>query len=134
MRWVTGLAAGASLCVALLAVGYGLDGINDWHEARVVVLAELRAVEAKPGHPNRDNVMISAREQLDAMDVGVWENSVISVLVLAVAVGAFVPLWRRALPSCGAVSLAALVAVTAAVLIAALLVLVVILSPSLMRG
>jgi len=133
MRWLQGLAAGICMGIAVLAAAYGLDGINTWHEARVVVLAELRVIEGNPGHPNRDNIMKSAREQLDAMDRGVWENSLISALALAIAIGAFVPLWRRAVLSFSAVRLAALVAVTAA-LPPALLFLIVILSAGVIRG
>ena len=134
MRWLTGLGAGVALCIVLLAVAHGLDGINDWHEARAVVLAELRVVQGDPGHPKRDDIMKDARERLDTMDAGAWKEGAISALALAIAIGAFVPLWRRAVRSFGALRLMALVAGTAAVLISALVVLFVILSGGLMRG
>lgn len=134
MRWLMGLAAGLCLCIALLAVAYVLDGINDWHEARAVFLAELRVVGGDPGHPNRDSIMASAREQIDVMDLDVWKNSVLGALVLAIAIGAFLPLWVRAVRSFGAVRLATLVAVTTSALISVLVLLVVVLSAGLIRG
>ena len=134
MRWVTGVAAGIFAGIAVLAAIYGLNKANDWHEHRVVVLGHLAVLEGDPGYPNRDDNIRSEREQVDILDREARNSVLASALALALATGAFVPLWRRAVRSFGAVRLGVLVVVTAAALLAVLGFAVVLLSAGAIRG
>jgi hypothetical protein len=134
MRWLTGVAAGIFAGIAILAAIYGLNKANDWHEHRVVVLGHLAVLEGDPGYPNRDDNIRSEREQVDILDREARNSVLASAFALVLAVGAFVPLWRRAVRSFGAVRLGVLVLVTAAVLLAVLGFALVLLSAGAIRG
>lgn len=134
MRWLTAVAAGICAAVALLATAYGVNQLNDRHAHREVMLGHLAAMEADPGYPNRDASIRSEREQLEILESRTKKNVVISAFALALAIAFFVPLWRRAARSFGALRLAMLVALTAAVFVAALGVLIVTLSAGAIRG
>lgn len=133
MRWLTAVAAGICAAVALLATAYGVNQLNDRHAHREVMLGHLAAMEADPGYPNRDASIRSEREQLEILESR-KKNVVISAFALALAIAFFVPLWRRAARSFGALRLAMLVALTAAVFVAALGLLIVTLSAGAIRG
>ena len=134
MRWLTGVAAGFFAGIAVLAALYGLNEANDWHEHRVVVLGHLAVIEGDPGYPNRDANLRSEREQIDVLDREVRKSSLISAIALVLSIGGFVPLWRKAARSFGAARLAALVVVTAIVLLSALALAVVMISAGTIRG
>jgi hypothetical protein len=134
MRWVTGMAAGVFAGIAILAAVYGLNKVNDWHEHRVVALAHLAVLEGDPGYPNRDSNLRSEREQIDVLDREVRKSALISAIALVLSVGGFVPLWRKAVRSFGAVRLAVLAVITAAVFLSALALGFVMLSAGVIRG
>ena len=134
MRWLTGFAAGICAASAILAGAYAVNALDDWNAHRLVNLGEIQTIEGDPGYPNRDSNLRSLREQIDAGDREVRKKVVVSALALTVATGAFVPLWRRAARSFGTVRLVALVTVTAAALIGALALAIVILSAGVIRG
>ena len=134
MRWLTGLGAGLFATIAIVATVYGLNKADDWHSHREVTLGHIAMLESDPGYPNRDDNIRSEREQLAVLDNEVRKSVLISAIGLALSIGAFVPLWRRSARSFGVVRLAALVAVTATVLILALAFIVVMLSAGAIRG
>ncbi len=134
MRWLTGVMAGICGGIAILAAVYGLNKAGDWHSHREVMLAHLAVLEGDTGYPNREFSIRSEREQIDSLDREVRKSSLISALALVLAVGAFVPLWRRAARSFGAVRLAVLVTVTAAVFLLGLTLAFVMLSAGVIRG
>lgn len=134
MRWVTGMAAGLFAGIAILAALYGLNEANDWHEHRVVTLAHIAMLEGDPGYPNRDDNLRGEREQIDVLDREVRKSALISAIVLVLSVGGFVPLWRKAARSFGAVRLAMLVMITGAVFLSALALGFVMLSAGAIRG
>jgi hypothetical protein len=134
MRWLIGVAAGLCATIAVAATAYGLNQLNDWQAHREVMLGHIAAMEADPGYPNRDANIRSEREQIDALDRRTKKNALISALALTLSIAAFVPLWRRAGRSFGLLRLAVLVTMTAAVLMAALGLLIVMLSAGAIRG
>lgn len=134
MRWLTGIAAGACAAIAILATAYGVNQLNDRHAHREVMLGHLAAMEADPGYPNRDASIRSEREQLEILESQTKKNVLISAFALALAIASFVPLSRRAARSFGALRLVMLVAITAAVFMAVLGLLVVTLSAGAIRG
>jgi hypothetical protein len=134
MRWLPGVAAGICAGIAILAAVYGLNKAGDWHSHREVMLAHLAVLEGDPGYPNRDQSIRGEREQIDSLDHEVRKSSLISALALLLSVGAFVPLWRRAARSFGAVRLAVLVAVTAALFLSGLALAFVMMSAGVIRG
>lgn len=128
------MAAGLFAGIAILAAIYGLNKANDWHEHRVVTLAHLAAIAGDAGYPNRESSLRSEREQIDILDREARKSALISALALVISIGAFVPLWRRAVRSFGAARLAALVVVTAVALLSALALVIVMLSAGAIRG
>jgi hypothetical protein len=134
MRWLTGVAAGVCAAIAILAAAYGVNQLNDRHAHREVMLGHIASLEADPGYPNRDASIRSEREQLEILESETRKNVLISAIALALALAAFVPLWRRAARSFGALRLAVLVTVTAVAVIAALGLLIVMLSAGAIRG
>jgi 6,7-dimethyl-8-ribityllumazine synthase len=96
MRWLAALAAGFAAAVALGALIYGQNSFDDWQSNRAAVLAQIASIERDPGYPNRDRDLQSARELMDLTNGVVIERVGFSALALALAVGAFVALWRYA--------------------------------------
>src|SRR5262245_54940729 len=134
MRWVGVLALGFFAATALLAAAYGVNAVDHWQSHREVYLGEIATLEADPGYPNRDFNLKSARAQIETLDRAALQASLASVLVLVIAVAAFVPLWRRASVSFSRARLIAYVVICAAVLAAAAFTTLVILSAGVIRG
>lgn len=134
MRWVWGIAAGICAGIAILAAAYGLNEAGDWRSHREVSVAHLATLERDTGYPNREASIRSEREQIEILDREVVKSSAISVVALALAIGGFVPLWRRAARSFSAVRLGLLVAIIATVFLACLGLAVVMLSAGVIRG
>lgn len=134
MRWVLGIAAGICAGIALLAAAYGLNEAGDWRAHREVSLAHLATLERDTGYPNREASIRSEREQVEILDREVVKSSAISMVALLLAIGGFVPLWRRVAKSFGRVRLCVLVVVTAALFLSGLGLALMILSAGVIRG
>lgn len=134
MRWLTVLAAGFFAASAILAIVYGQNAVDHWQSHREVVLGEIRALENDPGYPNRDASMRSAREQVEILDRIALKKSLISTLVLVLAVAAFVPLWRRASRTFSRTRLIVWVVLGAAVSVAVPVLIFVVLAAGTIRG
>jgi hypothetical protein len=96
MRWLAVLAAGFAAAVALGALIYCQNSFDDWQSNRAAVLAQIASIERDPASPNRDRNLQSARELMDLTNGVALERVGLSALALAIAMGAFVPLWRYA--------------------------------------
>ena len=134
MRWLTGIAAGICAGIVIFTAGYGVNAADDWHSHRAVSLAQLAVMEGDPGYPNRAASIRSEREQVEILDREARKAGIISVLALAISLGAFVPLWRRAVKSFGVPRLSALVAVTAVLFLGSLGLALLMLSAGVIRG
>lgn len=134
MRWLSALAAGFFAASAILAIVYGQNAVDHWQSHREVVLSEIKALENDPGYPNRDANMRGAREQVEILDRIALKKSLISALVLVLAVGAFVPLWRRAARTFSRTRLIVFVALGAAVSVAVPVLIFVMLAAGTIRG
>jgi hypothetical protein len=134
MRWLTVLAAGFFAASAILAIVYGQNAVDHWQSHREVVLGEIRALENDPGYPNRDANLRGAREQVEILDRIALKKSLISGLVLVLAVAAFVPLCRRASRSFSRTRLIVFVALGAAVSVAVPVLIFVMLAAGTIRG
>ena len=134
MRWLTVLAAGLFAASAILAIVYGQDAVDHWQSHRAVVLSEINALENDPGYPNRDANLRSAREQVEVLDRIALKKSLISAVVLVLAVAAFVPLWRRAARTFTRTRLIVFVALGAAVAVAVPVLIFVLLAAGTIRG
>jgi hypothetical protein len=96
MRWFAVFAAGFSAAIALGALIYGQNSFDDWQSNRAAALAQIASIERDPAYPNRDRNLHSARELMDLTNGVALERVGLSALALAIAMGAFVPLWRYA--------------------------------------
>ena len=134
MRWLTVLAAGFFAASAILAIVYGQNAVDHWQSHREVVLGEINALANDPGHPNRDASLRSAREQVEILDRIALQKSLMSALVLVLAVAAFVPLWRRASRTFTRTRLIVFVALGAAVSVAVPVLIFVMLAAGTIRG
>ena len=134
MRWLTVLAAGFFAASAILAIVYGQNAVDHWQSHREVVLGEIKALENDPGYPNRDASMRSAREQVEILDRIALKKSLVSTLVLVLAVAAFVPLWRRASRTFSRTRLIVWVVLGAAVSVAVPVLIFVVLAAGTIRG
>jgi len=134
MRWLTVLAAGFFAASAILAIVYGQNAVDHWQSHREVVLGEIKALENDPGYPNRDASMRSAREQVEILDRIALKKSLVSTLVLVLAVAAFVPLWRRASRTFSRTRLIVWVVLGAAVSVAVPVLILVVLAAGTIRG
>jgi len=134
MRWLTVLAAGFFAASAILAIVYGQNAVDHWQSHREVVLGEIKALENDPGYPNRDASLRSAREQVEILDRIALQKSLMSALVLVLAVAAFVPLWRRASRTFTRTRLIVFVALGAAVSVAVPVLIFVMLAAGTIRG
>ncbi len=134
MRWIGVLALGFFAAIAVLAAAYGANALDLWQSHREVYLGEVATLEADPGYPNRDANLRSTRERIEILDRAALQACGASFLALALAVGAFVPLWRRASGSFSRARLVAYVALSAGVLVAASFLALVILSAGVIRG
>ena len=134
MRWLIAITAGICAGVAIIAAVYGLNEAGDWRAHREVSLAHLATLERDAGYPNREASIRSEREQVEILDREVLKSSVISVVALALAIGGFVPLWRRAARSFSRVRLCVLAALSAAVFLSGLGLALVMLSAGVIRG
>ena len=134
MRAFTVLAAGFFAASAILAIVYGQNAIDHWQSHRAVFLGEIKALENDPGYPSRDANLQSAREQVEILDRIALKKSLISALVLVLAVAAFVPLWRRAARTFSRTRLIVFVALGAAVSVAVPVLIFVLLAAGTIRG
>ena len=134
MRWISVLALGFCAAIAVLAAAYGVDAVDLWQSHREVYLGEIATLEADPGYPNRDANLRSTRERIEILDRAALRASAASVLALAIAVAAFVPVWRRAAGSFSRMRLIAYVALCAGTLVAASFITLVMLSAGVIRG
>jgi hypothetical protein len=134
MRWLTVLAAGFFAATAILALVYGQNAVDHWQSHREVVLGEIKALENDPGYPSRDANLRSAREQAEILDRIALKKSLISAIVLVLAVAAFVPLWRRASRTFTRTRLIVFVALGAAVSVAVPVLIFVMLAAGTIRG
>lgn len=134
MRWLTVLAAGFFAATAILALVYGQNAVDHWQSHREVVLGEIKALENDPGYPSRDANLRSAREQAEILDRIALKKSLISAIVLVLAVAAFVPLWRRASRTFSRTRLIVFVALGAAVSVAVPVLIFVMLAAGTIRG
>ena len=134
MRWLTVLVAGFFAASAILAIVYGQNAVDHWQSHREVVLGEIKALENDPGYPNRDASLRSAREQVEILDRIALQKSLMSALVLVLAVAAFVPLWRRASRTFTRTRLIVFVALGAAVSVAVPVLIFVMLAAGTIRG
>ena len=133
-RWLTGIAAGICAGIAILATIYGVNNVTNWHSHREVSLAHLATLERDTGYPNREANIMSEREQIEILDHEIRKNSAISALALALSLGAFVPLWRRAARAFSPIRLVVLIIVTALAFLLCLGLALVILSAGVIRG
>ena len=134
MRWISVLALGFFAAIAVLAAAYGVNAVDLWQSHRKVYLSEIATLEADPGYPNRDANLTSTRESIEILDRAALQASAASVLALAIAVAAFVPVWRRASGSFSRTRLIAYVALCAGTLVAVSFVTLVMLSAGVIRG
>src|SRR6185503_8950408 len=134
MRWLTVLAAGFFAATAILALVYVQNAVDHWQSHREVVLGEIKALENDPGYPSRDANLRSAREQAEILDRIALKKSLISAIVLVLAVAAFVPLWRRASRTFTRTRLIVFVALGAAVSVAVPVLIFVMLAAGTIRG
>src|SRR5262245_40415659 len=134
MRWVAVFALGFFAATALLAAAYGANAVDLWQSHREVYLGEIATLEADPGYPNREFNLRSARAQIETLDRAALQATLASVLALAIAVAAFVPLWRRTTGSFTRTRLIAYVALCAGVLVVASFLALVMLSAGVIRG
>lgn len=134
MRWAGVLALGFFAALAVLAAAYGANALDLWQSHRQVYLGEIATLEADPGYPNRDANLRSTRESIEILDRAALQASVASVIALALAVAAFIALWRRAAGSFSRMRLIAYVALSAGTLVAASFITLVMLSAGVIRG
>ena len=134
MRWISVLALGFFAAIAVLAAAYGVNAVDLWQSHRGVYLGEIATLEADPGYPNRDANLRSTRESIEILDRAALQASVASVVALAIAAAAFVPLWRRASGSFSRMRLIVYVAICAGVLVAASFLTLIMLSAGVVRG
>lgn len=133
-RWLLGIAAGICAAIAILAVIYGVNKIDDWYEHRVVTLADVAILQSDSGYPNREANINSALDQIEILDREAAKSLTISVAALFLSIATFIPLWRRASRSFGTAKLGAVVAVTAVVFLSGLGLALVMLSAGVIRG
>jgi hypothetical protein len=134
MRWLSVLAAGFFAASAILAIVYGQNAVDHWQSHREAVLGEIKALESDPGYPNRDASLRSAREQVEILDRIALKKSLVSALVLVLAVAAFVPLWHRASRTFSRTRLIVFVVLGAAVSVAVPVLIFVMLAAGTIRG
>jgi hypothetical protein len=134
MRWLSVVALGFLSATAVLAAAYGLNAGDHWLSHREVYLGEIASLEQDSGYPNRDANLRSAREQIEILDQLTLRKSLASALVLAVAVSAFVLLWRRTSGAFSRVRLIVYVVACAGLSVAASFVALVMLSAGVIRG
>lgn len=134
MRWLGVVALGFLSAIALLAAAYGVDAADHWQSHREVYLGEVASLEKDPGYPNREANLRSAREQIEVLNRIALQKSLASVLVLAVAVAAFVLLWRRTSGTFSRVRLIVYVAICAGLSASASFLALVMLSAGVIRG
>ena len=113
MRWFAALAAGALAAVALAALLFALNNINDWQSNRAAVLAQIASIERDTGNPDRERGLAAAHELMQVTNGAALERAGLSALVLVLAIAALVPSWRYAARIFGRVRLV-LVAVAGA--------------------
>ena len=134
MRWLAALAAGFAAAVALGALIYGQNSFDDWQSNRAAVLAQIASIERDPAYPNRDRNLQSARELMELTNGVALERVGLSALALAIAIGAFVPLWRYAARSFSRVRLVIFVALGALIPTAVAGLIVLMLAAGAIRG
>ena len=96
MRWVASLAAGALAAVALAALIFALNSVNDWQSNHASVLAQIASIERDTGNPNRERGLAAAHELMQVTNGAALERIGLSALVLLLAIAALVPSWRYA--------------------------------------
>ena len=96
MRWVAALAAGALAAIALAALIFALNNVEDWQSNRASVLAQISSIERDTGNPNRERGLAAAHELMRVTNGAALETVAWSALVLALAIAALVPSWRYA--------------------------------------
>jgi len=96
MRWAAALAAGAFAAVALAALVFGRNNLNDWQSNRASILAQIASIERDAGNPNRERGLAAARELMEVTNGAALERVGLSALALVLAVAALIPSWRYA--------------------------------------
>src|SRR5262245_6605373 len=119
MRWLAALAAGALAAVALAALIFALNNVNDWQSNRASVLAQIASIERDSGNPNRERGLAAAHELMQVTNGAALERGALSALVLVLAIAGLVPSWRYAARFFGRMRLALVAASGAALTVAA---------------
>ena len=115
MRWAAALAAGALASVALAALLFALNNVDDWRSNRASILAQVASIERDAGNPNRELGLAAARELMEVTNGAALERVGTSALVLVLALAALVPSWRYAARSLTHARLALLAAAGAVI-------------------
>ena len=119
MRWLAALAAGALAAVALAALMFAVNNVNDWQSNRTSVLAQIASIERDAGNPNRERGLAAAHELMQVTNGAALERVGLSALVLVLGIGALVPSWRYAARFFSRMRLALVAAAGAAITVAA---------------
>ena len=118
MRWVAALAVGSLAAIALAALVFAQNNVDDWRSNRSSLLAQIASIERDVANPNRDRGLASARELMELTNGAALERVGLSAVVLVLAIGALFPSWRYAARSFSRVRLVLVAAVGAAIPVA----------------
>jgi hypothetical protein len=118
MRWVAALAVGSLAAIALAALLFVQNNVDDWRSNRASLLAQIASIERDAANPNRDRGLASAHELMELTNGAALERVGLSAVVLALAIAALIPSWRCAARSFSRVRLVLLAAVGAVIPVA----------------